>query len=169
MNKKIKNILEYAMRMERDAKEFYTYNLDNVSSSELKKLFEELVEMEESHYEALEQMHKRLEIQKPPASISWVVDNVEREVNTSIIADNSDLIADSNAISDLSIIRLAYLMENDFALFYKNASEKVEDEGAKNFLLELAKWEEQHMQMFKNRYEKLLQNQWEDLTDIVFE
>lgn len=157
------------MRMERDAKEFYTYNLDNVSSSELKKLFQELIDMEESHYEALKTMHKRLDIEKPPISISWVVDNVDKEVNTSIIADNSDLISDSNAISDLSIIRLAYLMENDFSLFYKNASEKVDDEGAKNFLLELAKWEEQHMQIFKHRYEKLLQQQWDDLTEIVFE
>jgi rubrerythrin len=169
MSKKIKSILEYAMRMERDAKEFYSYHLDNVSSPELKKVLEELVEMEESHYEALLTMKDRLNIDPLPVSISWVVDDVAKEVNPSIIADNSELIANPEAINDLSIVRLAYLMERDFELFYKNAANAVEDQNAKDFLLELSKWEAQHKQIFKTRYEGMLKEQWSELTQIIFE
>jgi rubrerythrin len=41
-------------------------------------------------------------------------------------------------------------MERDSKEFYQNAASKVGDEGAKNFLLELATWEEQHKKPSKN-------------------
>ena len=156
------------MRMENDAKEFYSFNLDRVTSPDLKSMFEELVEMEKNHYAILEIMRERFNVQDPPISISWVVDNVSKEVNPPIIADNSDVIADERAISDLSIVRLAYLMESDYALFYRNAALQVEDKKAKDFLLELSKWEDQHRDMFKTKYEELLKQHWSDVTNIIF-
>lgn len=165
---KIKQILEYAMRMENDAEEFYNYNLDRVKSTELKKLFEELVEMEKNHYAVLSSAYDMLNITPPPLAMAWVVDDTSREKNVSIIADNSEIIADDKAISDLSIIRLAYLMESDFALFYFNAAGQVEDPGAKKLLLELADWEKKHEVMFKVKYEKLLKQSWKDVAGFIF-
>lgn len=164
----IKMILEYAMRMENDAREFYLYNLDRVQTPSLKKLFKELADMEKGHYEMLNKTYEKMKIAQPPLNISWVVDNTSREMNTAIIADNSELISDEKSISDLSIVRLAYLMESDFALFYENAAEKVTDAEAKKALLELAVWEKQHQELFKGKYETLLKKSWSDITNIIF-
>lgn len=165
---RIKSVIEYAMRMEKDARGFYLYNAHRVHMPSLRKLFGELSEMEKGHYEMLEKVYEKMDIAQSPINISWVVDNTSAEINNAIIADNSDLISDDKSITDLSIIRLAYLMESDFALFYKNASEQVEDSEAKKALLELAEWERQHQELFRVKYETLLKKSWSDITDIIF-
>ncbi len=164
---KLKQIVEYAMRMENDAKEFYAYNQDRVKSPAIKKQFEHLAEMEKNHYAMLSIVYDSLNTNPPPITISWVVDDVSKEVNPPIIADNYELISEED-MSDLSVVRMAYLMESDFALFYKSASATVEDGEAKKALLELAAWEEQHREMFRTQYENMLKNSWGELIDIVF-
>lgn len=165
---KIKSVIEYAMRMENDAKEFYSYNLNRVESPELKKLFGELMEIEKSHYSLLNKVYEKMDIEPLPINISWVVDDNSREVNTAIISDNSELISDENNLSDLSVIRLAYLMESDFALFYENAAGQIDEPEAKKALLELSEWEKQHQELFKVRYEQLLKKSWSDITSFIF-
>lgn len=165
---RIKSIIEYAMRMEKDAKEFYAFNLERVESPELKKLFGELMEIEKGHYNLLNRVYEKMDVAPLPINISWVVDDASREVNTSIIADNSELISDEKSMSDLSVIRLAWLMESDFALFYKNASEQVDEPEAKKALLELSEWEKQHQELFRVKYEHLLKKSWSDISSIIF-
>ena len=165
---RIKSIIEYAMRMENDAKEFYSFNLERVEAPALRKLFGELVEIEKSHFNMLNRVYEKMDITPLPINISWVVDNTSREVNTSIIADNSELVSEEKGITDLSIVRLAYLMESDFALFYKNASEQVDETEAKKALLELSEWEKQHQEIFRVKYEHLLKKSWSGITSIIF-
>lgn len=165
---RIKSVIEYAMRMEKDAREFYSYNLDRVESPEIKKLFGELIEIENSHYDMLNKVYEGMDITPLPINISWVVDDTSRELNTSIIADNSELISTDKSISDLSVIRLAYLMESDFALFYKNAAEQIDEPEAKKALMELSEWEKQHQELFRVRYEHLLKKSWSDITSFIF-
>lgn len=166
--KKIKSIIEYAMRMENDAKVFYSFNLERVEAPSLKKLFGELVEIEKNHFNMLSKVYNKMDIKPLPINISWVVDDTSREVNTSIVADNSELISDEKEITDLSIVRLAYLMESDFAFFYKNASEQVDEPEAKKMLLELSEWEKKHQELFRVKYEHLLKKSWSDIMSIIF-
>lgn len=166
---KIKNILKFAMRMEKEAENFYTYYMDRVESESIKKLFSELSEMEKYHYGILKTKFEMLEYKEPPLSISWVVDNTFASIDPSILSNNSNVIEEQEReMSDLSIIRMAYLMENDFALFYKNASKIVEDKGAVEFLESLAQWEESHRALFYEKYEKLLKKHWGDIASIIF-
>lgn len=165
---RMKQIIEYAMRMENDAKEFYTFNQDRVKSPEIKKQFEFLAEMEKNHYAMLSIIFDRLNVNPPPITLSWVVDDASKEVNPPILADNYELISNENTMSDLSVIRMAFLMESDFALFYKSASESLEDGEAKKALLELSSWEEQHREMFRKQYENMLKSSWSGITSIVF-
>lgn len=166
---KIKNILKFAMRMEKDAENFYTYYMDKVQSESIKKLFEELSEMEKGHYNILKSKFDMLEYKEPPITISWVVDNNFTSVDPSIISNNSDIIEDKEReLSDLSVIRMAYLMENDFYLFYKNAAKEVKDKEASEFLQNLAEWEEGHRSMFHKKYEDLLKNYWGEIASIIF-
>ncbi|MFZ5990024.1 MAG: ferritin family protein [Bacillota bacterium] len=166
---KIKNILKFAMRMEKDAEDFYTYYMDKVKSNAIKTLFKDLSEMEKSHYNILKTKYEQLEYQDPPITISWVVDNSFTAVDPSILSSNADVInEEDNEVSDLAIIRMAYLMENDFALFYKNAANEAEDTGAREFLEGLAQWEEGHRTMFFSKYEGLLKKHWGDIASIIF-
>lgn len=165
---KIKSILKYAMKMEKDAEDFYTYYMDKVESKSIKSLFSELSEMEKNHYEILKSKYEQLEYQDPPITISWVVDNSFTSVDPSILSNNSSIVDDGKEISDISVVRMAYLMENDFAIFYKNAALEVSDKSAREFLESLAHWEEGHRQMFHTRYEQLLKKHWSDLNSIIF-
>jgi|LSQX01.2.fsa_nt_gb rubrerythrin len=166
---KIKNILKFAMRMEKDAEDFYTYYMDKVKAESVKRLFKELSEMEKKHYNVLKAKFELLEYQEPPITVSWVVDSNFASVDPSILSRNSDVIGkDENEMSDLSIIRMAYLMENDFVLFYKNAAKEIDDKGAKEFLESLAEWEEGHRSMFNEKYEEMLKKYWKDIASIIF-
>ena len=63
----------------------------------------------------------------------------------------------------MKIWRIAYLIESDFAAFYKHAAEKVEDGNVKGLLLHLAKWEEEHEKFFKDQYHSLMKKEWEEI------
>lgn len=167
--KKIQKILEFAMRMEKDAENFYNYYLDKVDSASTKELFRELAETEKHHYSILKQKFEELSFSEPPITISWVVDDNFAARDPHILADNSDT-ADSGAeiISDLSAIRMAYLIENDFAEFYGNAVQSVEDEEAKKFLLTLYEWETKHRELFYQKYRELLKKHWGEVLPVIF-
>lgn len=165
---KIKNILKFAMRMEKDAENFYQFYADKAASEDIRQIFGELVEVEKQHYEILKQKFDELQYSEPPRIISWVVDENFKARDPHIIADNSDLVGelDDNA-SDITILRMAYLIENDFEFFYNKAADAVEEPEAKKFLLELAQWEKQHRDMFDDRYKSLLNKYWGDVESLI--
>jgi rubrerythrin len=165
---KIKDILKFAMRMEQDAADFYSYYMDKAQSENTRKLFTELAAIETKHYLVLKSKFDELGFQDPPITMSWVVDNAFISKDPHILADISDIAENHNKdASDLSIIRMAYLIENDFALFYKNAIDTVEDIGAKKFLSELSQWETQHKELFYNKYQELLKKHWSNISSII--
>lgn len=164
----IKDILKFAMRMEQDAADFYSYYMDKAQSDSTKKLFMELSEIEKKHYQVLKSKFDELGFEEPPITMSWVVDNAFTAKDPHILADISDVIGNQEQdISDLAIIRMGYLLENDFALFYKNAIDTVEDKGAKKFLSELSEWETQHKELFYEKYQDLLKKHWSNISSII--
>lgn len=165
---KLKDILKFAMRMEQDAGDFYSFYLDKAKSANTRKLFGELVEIEKQHYEILKSKFDALGFEEPPLVISWVVDSSNAAKDPHILADNSDITySGENESSDLNIIRMAYLIENDFALFYKNAADSVENAEAKAFLKELSKWEEEHKALFYEKYQQMLKTYWNEVSAII--
>lgn len=165
---KIKNILKFAMRMEKDAADFYEYYMDKAEAEETKELFSGLAEIEKQHYSILKKKFDELQYSEPPLTISWVVDDSFKAQDPHILADNSDTISSAaEASTDISIIRMAYLIEHDFAYFYGKAVEAVEEPEAKKFLQELAGWEKQHSDLFQKRYQALLDKSWSDIADLM--
>ncbi|MCX7708932.1 MAG: ferritin family protein [Clostridia bacterium] len=166
---KVQRILNFAMRMEKDAADFYSYYMDKVSSPATRELFHELVETEKQHYGFLKNKYDELGFSEPPLVISWVVDSNFAAKDPHILSINSEVAGDPDVeVSDLSIIRMAFLIESDFAEFYKNAIEVVVEPDAKNLLKTLADWEEQHKKMFQEKYQKLIKKYWSDISSIVF-
>lgn len=166
---KIQSILKYAMRMEKDSQVFYEYYTDVAEAESTRKLFRELAEIEKEHYRILNEKYGELTAKDPPIVMSWVVDDTSREHAPGILADNSDTLGSYGQASlDLNITRMAFLIENDFMNFYDKASEIVDDPEVKKLLRTFSKWEAGHRDMFQERYKKLLNEYWKDLS-FIFE
>lgn len=165
---KIKSILKFGMRMEKDAADFYEFYMDKAENEETKELFSELAAIEKQHYKILNKKFDEFQYSEPPQAMSWVVDDSSKAQDPHILADASDTIpAVAGGANDLSIIRMAYLIEQDFAYFYSKAAEAVEEGEIKKFLLEMAGWEKQHSDIFRGKYQKLLEKSWGDIADLM--
>lgn len=155
--------------MEKDAQDFYTYYMDKAQSESTRELFRELADIEKGHYEMLKKKHAEYAFNEPPLSISWVVDEKFAARDPHILSSSADLLGTrDDGASDLTIIRMAYLIENDFAEFYKHAIGLVDDKEARDFLSTLAQWENHHRDMFHSSYSNLLKKHWDDLSSIIF-
>lgn len=153
-----KDIIKYAMDMEKRAQEFYEFYKDKVTSRKIKELFEGLAEMEVEHYAILEKQLKSLEDTNSFEEFALEVSEGEDIIKSKTKdMEHVDLEYD---LSDLPILRMAYAMENDFAIFYEKALEKATDPIAKDLLGTLAKWEREHRDSFQNEVELATQNSW---------
>jgi rubrerythrin len=56
-------------------------------------------------------------------------------------------------VPDLAVLRMAYLIERDFAEFYEMAAGRAQDETARRSLTMLSKWERQHEKLFKRLHD----------------
>lgn len=168
---KIQRILSFAIRMERQGQNFYSYYKDQVTNPNTKKVFEELVDMEAMHQQLLQEKYDELYGDKELKVISWVVDESKYIKRPSIFGSQVQQLPESEGeddLSDLAIIRMAYLIENDFAEFYNMAANEVDDQGAKEFLLKLAEWEEGHREFFHERYQQLMKKNWSEMGSFFF-
>ena len=59
-------------------------------------------------------------------------------------------------IPDMNVLRMAYLIEEDFREYYKMMAGKVEDSELKEILTNFAAWEDGHAKIFKDEYDKLM-------------
>ena len=165
---KIKKILEFAMRMEKNSMDFYEFYTDKDVSKDVRKLFEELAEIEKQHYEILIEQYDKLGFTEAPIDISWVVDETFKARDPHILADGSDILpASDSIISDISVMRMAYLIETDFSYFYSKAMKTVEEAEVRKLLSDLAQWEKQHSDMFYGRYLDLLDKELKDIKIIL--
>jgi|LSQX01.3.fsa_nt_gb rubrerythrin len=161
---KIKNILKYAISMEKQGENFYTYYADKASDSEIKKLFQHFAEIENSHHRYLKNKYDELYYHKDIQEISWVIDN-NKIIRPSIYGNAAQQFTSENddGLADLTILRMAYSIEDDFSTFYNEASNKMDDKNVKEFLKELSKWEDEHREIFYNLYTKHLKETWGDI------
>ncbi|MCR1897676.1 ferritin family protein [Irregularibacter muris] len=167
---KIKRILKFGMRLEKQGENFYEYYRDVVTNKGTKELFDDLAKMERDHYNLLEKKYDELNTKDDLKVISWVVDDREYFDSPKIFGQAADLVPTENEdtqISDLAIMRMAYIIEGDFCEFYKNAAENVENEEVKKFLLQLSEWENGHKEIFQKEYRKLLKEDWEDMENYL--
>lgn len=156
--KNILDILEYAMNMEKKGQEFYITYMDKVTNPQIKSLFKSIAEVEDDHYEILKKQYDYYKENKTLNNIDFGLSEGEklyedRSAEISLVDLERDL-------SDLPIVRMAYLLENDFAMFYEKAVEKVDDPQAKSLLKQLAKWEQGHREAFYREYKKAMEDTW---------
>ena len=156
--KNYESVLRYAMQMELDGHNFYMENKDKFTKTTSKKMFLELADIEMKHYEYLKSL---LETYLETNTIKIDPEVIEKEEDMDIFQDREDsekleYTLEQSDIPDLTILRMAYLIERDYKEFYEGVAEDSEDEDIKEVFNTLAKWEAGHEQLFKEEYKRLM-------------
>ena len=146
----IRKVLEYALQREYEGKRFFEQNADRLQNAAAVGAFKAIAAEEQRHIEY---------IQAQLNALAGLTHSLAPELpSAGFFADRADSesIADTVAesmVADLPVLRMAYLIERDFAEFYTQAASKAEGE-VKKTLEMLAHWEAGHERLFKSMHDK---------------
>lgn len=162
----VEDVLKLAHRMELQGMEFYDEQKGRVKLQLLRELFAFLSDMERGHAAYLE---KQLENMAAGKSLDALPDDVEMDRYRDIMKKQKIEPADLNTdLGDYSIMRMAYLIEKDFARFYETSA--AESGGKiKDLFTRLAGWEKEHAKMMKDEMGKIISRNALDLGFYPFE
>lgn len=153
-------VLEYAIKMEIEGYYFYKNLALKGNSQRTKDMFSGLAVMEMEHYELLRKQKELLTSGRTfePIDIKGMRGKIVfKERLESEIGDRE------TGLGDISIIRMAYLIENDLAEFYKKAAANTQDPAGKKMYEELADWEEEHRKTLYDEFQMYTQENWFDM------
>jgi rubrerythrin len=146
---KVLKIYEYALQREREGRDFFQRNATRFTHAAAVGVFEKLAQEEERHILFIERLMDALDAEGDSSvetgegmeQVGFFSGRAESEFLDQTVVESM--------VPDLAVLRMAYLIERDFAEFYEMAAGRVEDEAAKRSLSMLAKWERSHEQLFK--------------------
>jgi rubrerythrin len=163
---KVEDVLKLAHTMELQGMEFYEEQKTRVKLQLLRELFGFLSDMERGHAAYL---RKQLDNMADGKALDALPEDVEMDRYRDIMDKQKIEPADLNSdLGDYSIMRMAYLIEKDFAGFYdKSAAES--DGEIRALFIRLAEWEKEHAKMMKDEMSKILSRNAIDLGFYPFE
>ncbi len=149
----LRRIYEYALSREYEGKRFFEENASRLSHAAAVQAFTQLAVEEQKHIEFIKNQLAALEqgilIDVPSGQ------DLDKAAFFSARAQSEGIeqsIVEA-MIPDLPVLRMAYLIERDFAEFYEMTAAQVEGK-AKDVLLMLAHWERGHERLFKQYHDK---------------
>ena len=147
----IQKIFEYALQREEEGLKFFEDNAGRFGHAAAVGVFKNLALEERKHIEFIQRQLKAL-------SEGKAAEPVERLAPTDFFHHWADLEKIDQTILEsfvpaLPVLRMAYLIERDFAEFYETAAAKAEGE-ARNALEMLAGWERGHEKLFKHLHDR---------------
>ena len=149
----IRKVLEYALQREHEGKRFFEQNAARLQNAASVGAFKAIAEEEQRHIEFIQAQLDALAGTNSPApelpSAGFFADRADSESIADTIAESM--------VADLPVLRMAYLIERDFAEFYAQAASKAEG-AAKLTLNMLANWETGHERLFKHMHDKAFEN-----------
>jgi rubrerythrin len=151
------DIVDFAMRMEQEAGDFYARFAQEVRRESVRVLLLYLADWERGHFRYL-QAHRNALREKGRwgESVSPPLDAKEgKNILEKARGGEGIELPIQECATDLGVLRIALSMEKDFAAFYENAAAKMEDPEAGRILQELARWEQGHMDMILEELESL--------------
>jgi len=149
--------LDLAIQTEKDGREFYRRAAENTTDPGGKVLFTSLADDELEHLELLESQRNALaeeghwltgleaERRERPARVEGVP-----VFSRAALAENVNAYT-----SDLSALRMAFLIEKDAVAFYTKAAANTEDPGTKEMYQRLVEMEKEHQRILEEEYEAL--------------
>ena len=146
----IRKIFEYALQREYEGKAFFETNAARLQNAAASGAFKAIAAEEQKHIEFIQaQIHglnegKSASLPEFP-KVGFFADRAGSESIEQTVSEAM--------VADLPVLRMAYLIERDFAEFYAQAASHAEGE-AKTVLDMLARWEAGHERLFKNMHDK---------------
>lgn len=158
MNQEYANILKFAMKMEKDGAQFFRDSAERFQDGTTKGLFERLAKVEESHYDYLEEkLGEYTGGTLDGSEKNEVMNRQELDIFASRKeSENLDTTLVESDTPDITILRMAYLIEKDFAEFYEEMRDYVDDDNLKALFTQLSEWEKGHESLFKAEYKRLM-------------
>jgi rubrerythrin len=151
----IQRIYEYALQREREGLDFFQRNAERMSHAAAVEIFRKLAAEEQKHIEFIQRLLKALEGDQSVLEASIELEQ-EDFFSQRAELERLDQTTLESMVPDLTVLRMAYLIERDFAEFYETAAQKIEGD-ASEALKMLARWERSHEQLFKDIHDKLLE------------
>jgi rubrerythrin len=148
----IRKIYEYALSREYEGKRFFEVNAERLSHAAAVNAFKQLALEEQKHINFIQNQINILDGQAGDEEKGFMLDQVGFFSQRA----QSEFIDQSVAeamVPDLPVLRMAYLIERDFAEFYEASANQAEGE-AKLVLGMLSQWERGHERLFKYFYDK---------------
>lgn len=146
----ITKILEYALEREYEGKRFFRENASRLQNAAAAGAFKAIAEEEQRHIDFI-----AAQIAALNAGVSAEYPQLPQAGFFAERAESESIeIAVSEAmVADLPVLRMAYLIERDFAEFYAHMAARAEGE-AKKVLDMLANWEAGHERLFKRLHDQ---------------
>jgi rubrerythrin len=151
----VRRVYEYALQREYEGRDFFLSNAERMSHAAATGIFRRLAEEEQKHIQYIEAMLASVNAAEAPAAPG---DDLLTEDRFSSRAESEmlDQTAIESMIPDVTILRMAYLIERDFAEFYEMAAGRA-DGAAQQALATLARWERSHERLFKELHDRVFE------------
>jgi rubrerythrin len=151
----VRRIYEYALQREHEGKRFFESNAERMSHAAAAGIFRRLAGEEQKHIEFIERALKTLDAGEGESGSGVELAAGERFAQRAESEMLEQTVIES-MIPDVSILRMAYLIERDFAEFYEMAAAKADGQ-AQTTLAALARWERGHERLFKDLHDRVFE------------
>jgi rubrerythrin len=149
----IHKIYGYALQREHEGKRFFEQNAERLSHAAAVGAFKRLALEEQKHIEFIQRQIDLLDKGQPANTEMGTELNQVGFFTTRADSESIDQTVLEAMVPDLSVLRMAYLIERDFSEFYENAASQAQGE-ARHVLEMLAGWERGHESFFKELHDK---------------
>jgi rubrerythrin len=157
--------LDFAIHTEKDGREFYLRAAQRSADAGGKVLFVSLADEELEHMRLLESQREALatkgQWQPPPKPARQAL--LERTEGTPLFSRERVAENVSAYTSDLSALRLAFLIEKDAVAFYTRAAKETEDPLGREVYESLVAMEREHQRILEEEYKALAKEYWGDV------
>jgi rubrerythrin len=149
----IRKIYEYALQREHEGKRFFAQNAERLSHAAAAGAFRQLAAEDQTHINFIQAQLDALDKGEQPSVSMGLELAKEGFFSQRAESEMLDQTVAEAMVPDLPVLRMAYLIERDFAEFYEMAAASSEGE-AKETLEMLATWERSHERLFKGLHDR---------------
>jgi rubrerythrin len=153
----VRKVYEYALQREHEGRDFFRQNAQRFSHAAVTGAFERLADEEEAHIAFIQGLIAALEAAEQAGTEQAAPLQAEGFFSERAAREMLDQTVIESMVPDLSVLRMAYLIERDLAEFYEMTAAQAKDETAKKSLQMLARWERGHERLFKQMHDRAFQ------------
>lgn len=150
----ILKVYEYALQREHEGMNFFRQHAERFGHGAVVGAFEQLADEERKHIEFIEGLIAALDAGDETGLARGADLEGEGFFSQRAASEMLDQTVIESMVPDLSVLRMAYLIEKDFAEFYEMAADQAQDPDAKASLEMLARWERGHEKVFKELHDR---------------